>query len=788
MIDMIREQQLNIMLALAGACGICAFFVYMTHTFSPKKKQSLLLMELGSMILLIFERAASTFDGDPSVVGFWMVRICNFVVFFLTIGVIYLFNLYLEDIFSNDKEFFGVPDRLKVSKVLALVGCGMVVISQFIDLYYSFDASNTYQRAPGFLICYLFPLLVPVIQLSFILQEYKKLHKGVRISLILFPIVPIVAGCVQMIVFGILLTDMAIASMSIVLYVFALVDINSTVEDTRKKEIEILKKEGEEEFALFEQIVTAFVGAVDAKDVNRKGHAARVAGYARRLAEITGKTEEECQAAYFSALLHDVGKITLPDKIVKKKGKMTEKESQLFNEHVKRGQEILKNITEFPYLKDAAGYHHEWYDGTGYPGKYAGKEIPDMARLVALADAYDDMTSIREDREPFPQQVIREEIIKESGKHFDPTYAKAMLSMIDDDKDYQLREHHAQEVEGLEDELTCDAYRSKCSNGIPVTEEIGKISFRFEPKELAEGEFAAPSIIIFDAMDGRTHTRESSIKINHYMEYGEVWFDGHMICTRARNMKIKTKECAIEDDLYRVEVVRVRDHARVSMIGAGLQSEVIVALPDSSGGLFVSITGENCHISNIQNDPVGISLKEGDIPRIVDEVTYIDRMVGDVPNIQVDSYCSASTEGMSVSNGMEIVFHTMTLPGANLVWNCPFLVFFKSDDHRMYGPNYDELVLVRLDGESIETGGRARSTTETRRGEDFESWDKWKEYNKKGFECKVTLRRNNNRILMHTENAGIDVKSTIYTEDWTEDIRVAVTGDQCALTDIRFIA
>ncbi len=163
-------------------------------------------------------------------------------------------------------------------------------------------------------------------------------------------------------------------------------------------------------------------------------------------------------------------------------------------------------------------------------------------------------------------------------------------------------------------------------------------------------------------------------------------------------------------------------------------------------------------------------------------------MVGDVPNIQIDSYLSAATDGVSITDGMEIKFHTMTLPAANLVWNCPFLVFFKSDDNTINGPNYDELAIVRLDGEVIESGGAARSDTETKRDDSFESWDKWKEINKKGYECHVDIRRKHNRIIMHTVNGGIDVKSIIYTQDKKEDIRVAITGDQCALTDIRFIA
>ena len=162
-------------------------------------------------------------------------------------------------------------------------------------------------------------------------------------------------------------------------------------------------------------------------------------------------------------------------------------------------------------------------------------------------------------------------------------------------------------------------------------------------------------------------------------------------------------------------------------------------------------------------------------------------MVGDVPNIQVDGYLTDATKGMPVSDGMEIVFHTMTLPTATLVWHCPSLMFYKSDNNRINGPNYEELVIVRLDGESFERDEEGRSVTEMRENESFESWDRWKEINKKGYESKVFLKRKHNRIVMQTENAGINVKSTIYTRDGEENVRVALTGDQCALTDIRFI-
>ena len=813
MYDLIINHQLNIMLALSGACGICVVFVLLSKAISKSKKRSLFLIELCAMFLLLVDIGATMYDGDTSVTGYWMVRICNFFVFILTLSIIYFFNMYLRDVFTDNEDILVVPKRLRVTAAMYYVGIVMIIIAQFTDLYYYFDETNKYVRASGYFISYIFPIVIPIIQLSFVIQYYKKLHSGVRRSLLLFPLIPIAAAVIQVIFYGVNLVDMSIACMAIQLYLYALLDVNKTLDETHKVEVELIKNEEKALYGLFRQVVTAFASAIDAKDENTKGHATRVADYAKKISQISGKSNEECEAAYFTGLLHDVGKISLPDKLLKKRDDLTEDERVIFDGHVTRGKEILEQITEFPYLKDGAGYHHEWYDGTGFPEKLSGEQIPEIARIVAVADVYAEMSSIRKDREPLPQQIIREEIVKMTGKRLDPTYTKALIEMIDTDTDYMLREHHESETNELEKEIECSEYRSRYTKGILIDENVRKITFKYEDIRKADTEFSAPAIILYDSLDGRIHTTQRSIEINNYQEYGEAWFDGHAINTRARNMKMETSvdgtfsatkvgasghfadvwsailaDVSSEEGEYIIEVARVKDHMRMRMICEELQTDMIVSLPDSSGSMYVSVTGEHCHISDITADTIGVAIREGDIPRISDEVTYIDRMVGDVPNIQIDSYFSEATDGMSISDGMEIKFHTMTLPAANLVWNCPFLVFFKSDDHVVHGTNYEELAIVRLDGEVVESGGSARSETETKKNDSFESWDKWKEVNKKGYECHVTMRRKHNRIIMHTENGGIDVKSTIYMQDKEEDILIAITGDQCALTDIRFIA
>ncbi len=136
---------------------------------------------------------------------------------------------------------------------------------------------------------------------------------------------------------------------------------------------------------------------------------------------------------YYAALLHDVGKIGIDESIINKKGRLTEEEYEVIKQHPVMGNQILSSINEYPYLSIGAHYHHERYDGKGYPDKLKGEDIPEIARIISVADAYDAMSSNRSYREAIPQQLVREEIIKGAGTQFDPEIAGIMQHLIDID-------------------------------------------------------------------------------------------------------------------------------------------------------------------------------------------------------------------------------------------------------------------------------------------------------------------------------------------------------------------
>ena len=196
---------------------------------------------------------------------------------------------------------------------------------------------------------------------------------------------------------------------------------------------------------LTRQIMMSLSKAVEAKDHYTNGHSERVARYSMEIARRMGKSEEEQEDIYFMGILHDVGKIGVHEDIINKPGKLTDEEFAEIKSHTTTGYEILKTITELPGLSTGARWHHERFDGTGYPDGLVGYAIPEAARIICVADCYDAMTSNRSYSSVRPQQQVRDEIERCKGSQFDPDIADVMLAMIDDDKDYQMREHREEE-------------------------------------------------------------------------------------------------------------------------------------------------------------------------------------------------------------------------------------------------------------------------------------------------------------------------------------------------------
>ena len=185
---------------------------------------------------------------------------------------------------------------------------------------------------------------------------------------------------------------------------------------------------------IIEETMQVFANFIDAKDEYTKGHSTRVSFYSQKIAKRMGMSEEEIKMVGYMGLMHDCGKIAIPDGVLNKRGPLTEEERKVIEEHTTRGGKMLENFTSLPGIRDGALYHHERYDGKGYPEGLIGKEIPLYARIINVADAFDAMNSDRCYRNRLPKHKILSELRNNAGTQFDPEIVEYMIAMYQEGK------------------------------------------------------------------------------------------------------------------------------------------------------------------------------------------------------------------------------------------------------------------------------------------------------------------------------------------------------------------
>ncbi len=179
-----------------------------------------------------------------------------------------------------------------------------------------------------------------------------------------------------------------------------------------------------------EQTMQTFVNFIEAKDPSTSGHSLRVAQYSKMLAEKLGYYEDECNQIYCIALMHDCGKIYIPDEILTKPGRLTDEEFAIMKKHTVYGAEILRDFTAIEGMGSGALTHHERFDGKGYPNGIAGEDIPIIGRIICVSDAFDAMNSRRCYRSSLSEEVILNELKSNRGKQFDPVIVDCLLALI----------------------------------------------------------------------------------------------------------------------------------------------------------------------------------------------------------------------------------------------------------------------------------------------------------------------------------------------------------------------
>ncbi|MBF0634146.1 MAG: HD domain-containing protein [Nitrospinae bacterium] len=172
--------------------------------------------------------------------------------------------------------------------------------------------------------------------------------------------------------------------------------------------------------------------AAEAKDDDTGDHIRRIQSYIAALALRVGLSREDVELISLSSIMHDVGKISVPDDILKKPGKLSDEELEVMRLHTKHGMNILPNKAFFEMARAIAKHHHERWDGTGYPDKLAGENIPFAARMVAIADVFDALTSNRPYKQAWPFDVAIEVMKKGAGTQFDPKLILKWVELYED--------------------------------------------------------------------------------------------------------------------------------------------------------------------------------------------------------------------------------------------------------------------------------------------------------------------------------------------------------------------
>ncbi|MBP5180323.1 MAG: HD domain-containing protein [Clostridiales bacterium] len=230
-----------------------------------------------------------------------------------------------------------------------------------------------------------------------------------------------------------------------VLYVLWMLYVGSHILANAR--IESLLKQRAHDLQMIDQSIRTFTSFIDAKDSYTRNHSLRVAIYAKEIGRRIGLDDDKLQDLYYETLLHDVGKIGIPDEILRNKGSLNDEEYKTIKTHTGKGKEMLKDFTAVSNIFDAAYYHHERFDGTGYPEGLKGEQIPLCARIASIADAYDAMSSDRRYRKSLSREKTIEEFKENSGTQFDPELVPVIISMIEDGFTDRVLDEYGQDGE-----------------------------------------------------------------------------------------------------------------------------------------------------------------------------------------------------------------------------------------------------------------------------------------------------------------------------------------------------
>lgn len=423
-------------------CSVLLMYQMVEKKAKNKTNKWFTSMIVFNILMLVGDLSDWILGGIPGKLSYYTQYFLTIMVFFSASGLL-LFSLFGWVISNISQKRTISAVWMKISMVLAAIQILLALTTPIHKMCY-IDAENYYQRGDHFFVSQICPYIVYFMAI-YLLFRYRKAFKPREfVYLSFFVIMPFFAELVQVITYQLTTLNVSITVCLILVFAFIQSERDLENEKTIQKLIkdENKKLEAMQNFQenLSGQLIEVLCGTVEAKDIYTKGHSLRVAQYAREIMYRMGGDEKAQQEVYYIGILHDVGKISIKDDIINKKGRLTEEEYEQIKMHTIAGYQILRAVDVIPNLAVGARWHHERYDGTGYPNGLAGENIPLVARIISVADAYDAMTSNRSYHKTMPQSVVRDQIAKGMGSQFDPKIARIMLDMIDEDMQYEMRQ------------------------------------------------------------------------------------------------------------------------------------------------------------------------------------------------------------------------------------------------------------------------------------------------------------------------------------------------------------
>ncbi|MBR9936459.1 diguanylate cyclase [Oscillospiraceae bacterium Marseille-Q3528] len=319
----------------------------------------------------------------------------------------------------------------RLYQIIGYIATGNLFVCSFLHMFGILDYIQTLPLGHLMLVATLAVVLITTIRtLRHSTDKADRLVLAGLIVIFITVVIETIATYYMVTISGIFL--------GIGLLILLFINILRTIARIRNLELERRQKEmhrrREQMEKLSLQVLRTLSTTIETKDEYTRGHSHRVGEYAALIARELGWSQEEIINLKNTADLHDIGKIGVPDTILNKPTKLTEDEYIIIKDHTVIGAEILKNITLIPHAAEVARSHHERYDGTGYPDGLKGEDIPLYARVIAVADSYDAMSSRRIYRSALSRQEICEEIRSNQGKQFDPVIAEMFLRLLTEDR------------------------------------------------------------------------------------------------------------------------------------------------------------------------------------------------------------------------------------------------------------------------------------------------------------------------------------------------------------------